>query len=118
MEGAAHTHLNGYYNCFSNGDIFTFQAGNAAYPSLIYNFAFASDGSVYLLTITDPVKYAAFVALFPQATNIDNNNGFAQGTNLFAAFDNAMSQFIKQGFSEDDAFANATAHILKNIIRE
>lgn len=59
------------------------------------------------------MKYAAFVAQYPFSTNIPNpQNGFAVGTSLYNDFKDAMGQFINQGFSEDDAFANATAHIL------
>ncbi|QQQ28359.1 hypothetical protein [Chryseobacterium indoltheticum] len=112
IEGTAHTHLNGYYNAFSNGDLYSFQAANANTPTMLYSFAFASDGSTYLLSITDPVKYATFAAQFPKSGNIDGNNGFKEGTELYNTFKSATEQFISQNFSEDDAFAYATAHIL------
>lgn len=112
-EGAMHTHLNGFYNAFSNADIYTFQSLHANNPNFNYYFAAGADGSLYLFTITDPVKYAAFVAQYPFSANIPNpQNGFAVGTSLYTDFENAKQNFQNQGFSVDDAFANATAYIL------
>ncbi len=118
-EGVAHTHITGDYNCFSNGDIFNFQKGNAARPSLIYSFAFASDGSAYMLTIVDQAKFKTFIDNHPITNYFTVNSqgyaisaGFKEGTDLYNEFKSAMEQFLSQGFSEDDAFAGATAHVL------
>ncbi|MCD0478657.1 hypothetical protein LPB90_09315, partial [Chryseobacterium sp. LC2016-29] len=118
-EAVAHTHVKTDYNCFSNIDIFNLQKGNLSRPSLSYSFAFGSDGSTYALTIINPTKFAAFVAQYPAISNfvVDaqgniKSAGFKEGTELHAIFWTAHQQFLNQGFSDDDAFANATAHIL------
>lgn len=57
-------------------------------------------------------QYPAISNFVVDAQGNIKSAGFKEGTELYNIFENTKDQFIKQGFSDDDAFANATAHIL------
>jgi len=113
IEGGAHTHTVDLYNCFSTGDIYSLQGANVANPKFKTFFAFADGGVAYALTITDPVKYAAFVAAYSAGGNLDMaTSGWKTNSPIYFDFENVKKQFMYSGFSDDDAFANATALVL------
>jgi len=113
IEGGAHTHTVDLYNCFSAGDIYSLQGANTINSNFTTFFVFANGGISYALTIIDPVKYANFVANYSAGSNLDMSTSNWQTTSpIYVSFDGAMTQFINQGYSQDDAMANATALVL------
>lgn len=113
IEGGVHTHTVDLYNCFSAGDIYSLQGANAINSNFTTFFVFANGGIGYALTIIDPVKYANFVANYSAGNNLDMSTSHWQTTSpIYVSFESAMTQFIDQGYSQDDAMANATAFVL------
>jgi hypothetical protein len=113
IEGGAHTHTVDLYNCFSAGDIYSLQGANTINSNFTTFFVFANGGIGYALTIIDPVKYANFVANYSAGSNLDMSTSNWQTTSpIYVSFDSAMKQFMYQGYSQDDAMANATALVL------
>ncbi|WP_419870359.1 hypothetical protein [Chryseobacterium sp. CT-SW4] len=111
--GAAHTHISGMYNSFSPGDLYAFQGSNHYNPNFIYLLVYGPDGMVFLLSITDPEKFADFVANYPAGSFLDmETGGWIRGSSLFDSFDSAYQQFVDTGLSVDESYANATAHVL------
>lgn len=113
IEGGAHTHTIDLYNCFSAGDIYSLQGANAINFNFKTMFVFANGGVVYALTITDPVKYADFVANKPAGIHLDMSTSHWKPTSpIYLNFEMVMAQFKNQGLSDDDAYATAIAFIL------
>ncbi|MCY0978966.1 hypothetical protein PGH12_09175 [Chryseobacterium wangxinyae] len=113
IEGGGHTHTIDLYNCFSSGDIYSLQGANAINSNFKTFFVFANGGVVYALTITDPVKYANFVANNPAGTHLDITTSYWKPTSpIYAESENIKDIFAKQGLSDDDAYANAVAFVL------
>ncbi|MCW3160357.1 hypothetical protein [Chryseobacterium oryctis] len=113
IEGGAHTHTKDLFNCFSAGDIYSLQGANTINPSFNIFFVFANGGVVYALTVTDPIKYADFVANHSAGNNLDMATSYWKETSpIYIDMENARKQFQNQGLSEDDAMANATALVL------
>ncbi|MFP3597321.1 hypothetical protein [Chryseobacterium sp. SIMBA_029] len=113
IEGGAHTHTTDLFNCFSTGDIYSLQGANVINENFKTLFVFADGGVAYALTITDPSKYAAFVASYSAGDHLDMaTSGWKKSSPMYNVFKNVMGQFLSQGLSEDDALAYATALIL------
>lgn len=63
--------------------------------------------------ITDPAKYAAFVALHSAGYNLDMSTSYWKpNSQIYIDSENVKDRFMKQGLSDDDAFANAVAFVL------
>ncbi len=113
IEGGVHTHTVDLYNCFSAGDIYSLQGANAINSNFTTFFVFANGGIGYALTIIDPVKYANFVANYSAGSNLDMSTSHWQTTSpIYVSFESATTQFINQGYSQDDALANGMAFVL------
>ena len=113
IEGGAHTHTVDLYNCFSAGDIYSLQGANAINSNFKTFFVFANGNVAYAMTITDPDKYAAFVASYTAGSNLDMGTSYWKPTSqIYTDSENIKRRFLKQGLSEDAAFANAVAYVL------
>lgn len=114
IVGAVHTHPSGAYSAPSAGDIYALYQANGYNNNFANLYVIAADGSQYVLTIEDPAKFATFVSNYPATLNFDATTGGFKGL-LYNSFDTMKKNLESQNFSEDDAFAYATAGLLEKL---
>ncbi len=109
VTAIAHTHHDKVFPAPSAGDIYAF--GNYAqyHPDFLY-YILASDGSKYVLTVTNPDSLSAFLKLYPQRTNIaaDGNGnagrgaGYNPGSALYLAMQKAANSILSKCAEPDN----------------
>ena len=114
-----HSHPNGIYNCFSNGDMYTLKNlyNNPSYSQINSQYVIASDSSIYAMAIEDTALYARFLRNYP----FDSIRGGYLGCNdnlpMGAAFKDAYKKLaategLGGALNDDEAFAQAQAYVL------
>lgn len=102
------------YECFSASDFYGFHKARKNNISFSTIFVLGASGSVYNLTITDPVKFINFTNTYPESTYLNPAAGeWKIGTEIESDFRKIEREFIKDGKTQDEACALAQAYVLK-----
>jgi hypothetical protein len=88
----AHTHPANVYAAQSAKDIYQLITSTQQNPYVQGNFAFASNGDKYAISITNPAQAAAFLATKSQFLN---GNDFTENSTIGIALENAKKYFEK-----------------------
>ncbi|WP_152909115.1 hypothetical protein [Chryseobacterium sp. Hurlbut01] len=115
VNGSFHSHptLNAY-ECISVADLYAFYTAHQSNIHFSTLFVLGATGSVYNLSITDPVKFSTFTGSYPENTYSNTAEGiWKEATDIGKDFEDVQKKFEKQGKTEDEAFALAQAYVLK-----
>ena len=112
--GSVHTHpdLIDGIDSFSPKDFFALYSNTQANPNFEILFVFGATGAEYSMTITDPTKFQNFFSNNSATNTIGADNGWINTKPVGIAFYEAITQFINNGKTFDDAFALANVAVL------
>jgi hypothetical protein len=108
-----HTHPPGSYPAPSLKDIYVLNNVYTHSGICTNNYIYAADGSVYVLTITNPDQFSSFITAHPQGASVNAaTSGFATGTGMYYSYQSAYNYFRSAGLSDHEAYEKAFAFVL------
>lgn len=114
VHGSFHTHPTlKAYECFSPADFYKFNENNQSNANFSTMFTLGASGGVYNVAITDPVKFNNFTNNYAKGIYLDVEGHWKEKSIVRIDSDKVEREFIKQGQTEDEAFALAQAFVLK-----
>ena len=109
-----HSHTSTAYTAPSARDIYSFYNANKDNPNYRYQFVFAADGSRYVMTITDPVKFRTFIDNHPESAFVDADNEWDKATPLGTEYEATIRYLKKQGLTKNDVYEKAFAYTISS----
>jgi hypothetical protein len=109
-----HSHPPGSYPAPSLKDIYVLNDAYSDFRVCTNSYIYASDGSVYVLQVTNPAQFNSFITDHPAATDLNAaTNGFVSGTGMYYSYQSAYNYFTTvAGLSANEAYEKAFAYVL------
>lgn len=114
ITGSVHTHPSDGFDSFSPADFYEFANSYSANNSFRTIFVYASNSTVYSLTITNPDQLKNFMNNYPKSEYFDSNTNFwIKSSSIGIDFRKAYDDFYGvQNLTSDLAFALANSYVL------